>query len=196
MAGSEVRYKNLKLEKGNIATDWTPAPEDVQSGIDSKADSETTEQALNEATALLQTLQQEVRAAALDGELKDFIKQYNEEQKALDADKKESNKRLQEALNSISLLTNNMGEMSETWNFVDRYIKNTKEGIVVGNHEEGSYILIKEDRLSFFSNNEEVAFIAQNLMEISRGAFVEQIQISQYIFEKYGTNQLAIRYAG
>ncbi|WPC08601.1 glucosaminidase domain-containing protein [Globicatella sp. PHS-GS-PNBC-21-1553] len=186
----------VKLEKGNKATDWSPAPEDVQSDIDSKADSEATEQALNEATALLQTLQQEIQAAALDGELKDFIKQYNEEQKALDADKKESNKRLQEALNSISLLTNNMDNMSETWNFVDRFIKNTKEGIVVGNHEEGSYILIKEDRLSFFSNNEEVAFIAQNLMEISRGAFVEQIQISQYIFEKYGTNQLAIRYAG
>lgn len=188
--------QEFKLEKGNKATDWTPAPEDIQSSIDSKADSEATEQALNEATALLQTLQQEVRAAALDGELKDFIARYNEEQKALDEDKKESNKRLQEALNSVSLLTNNMGEMSETWNFVDRYIKNTKEGIVVGNYEEGSYILIKEDRLSFFSNNEEVAFIAQNLMEISRGAFVEQIQISQYIFEKYGTNQLAIRYAG
>src|SRR5699024_2087110 len=28
VAGSEVKYKNLKLEKGNIATDWTPAPED------------------------------------------------------------------------------------------------------------------------------------------------------------------------
>ena len=191
-----ISVKNIKIEKGNKATDWTPAPEDIQAGIDSKADSETTEQALNEATALLQTLQQEVQAAALDGELKDFIKQYNEEQKALDADKKESNKRLQEALNSVSLLTNNMNNMSETWNFVDRFIKNTPEGIVVGNHEEGSYILIKEDRLSFFSNNEEVAFIAQNLMEISRGAFVEQIQISQYIFEKYGTNQLAIRYAG
>lgn len=195
-SGMIVDLPTIKLEKGNIATDWSPAPEDIQSSIDSKADSEATEQALNEATALLQTLQQEVRAAALDGELKDFIVRYNKEQKALDADKKESNKRLQEALNSISLLTNNMGDMSETWNFVDRYIKNTPQGIVVGNHEKGSYILIKEDRLSFFSNNEEVAFIAQNLMEISRGAFVEQIQISQYIFEKYGTNQLVIRYAG
>lgn len=192
----KFKFRKVKLERGSKATDWSPSPQDIQSGIDSKADSEATEKALNETISQLQTLQQEVQAAALDGELKDFIKQYNEEQKALDEDKKESNKKLQEALNSVSLLTNNMNNMSETWNFVDRYIKNTPQGIVVGNHEEGSYILIKEDRLSFFSNNEEVAFIAQNLMEISRGAFVEQIQISQYIFEKYGTNQLAIRYAG
>src|SRR5699024_38245 len=29
IAGSEVKYRNLKLEKGNVATDWTPAPEDL-----------------------------------------------------------------------------------------------------------------------------------------------------------------------
>ncbi|SFL38730.1 phage minor structural protein, N-terminal region [Gracilibacillus orientalis] len=38
-SGSDLRYsfelKELKFEKGNIATGWTPAPEDVQSEIDS-----------------------------------------------------------------------------------------------------------------------------------------------------------------
>lgn len=33
--GSKWSITNLKLEKGNKATDWTPAPEDIQSGIDS-----------------------------------------------------------------------------------------------------------------------------------------------------------------
>ena len=32
--GGEVWYKNIKLERGNKATDWTPAPEDVQEQID------------------------------------------------------------------------------------------------------------------------------------------------------------------
>ncbi|WP_409500163.1 phage tail protein [Mannheimia glucosida] len=32
-AGAEVWLKNIKLEKGNIATDWTPAPEDVESSV-------------------------------------------------------------------------------------------------------------------------------------------------------------------
>lgn len=34
LEGSSVAVKNLKLEKGNKATDYTPAPEDVQSQID------------------------------------------------------------------------------------------------------------------------------------------------------------------
>ena len=36
--GSVIQYRNWKLEKGNKATDWTPAPEDVDAGIaDAKA---------------------------------------------------------------------------------------------------------------------------------------------------------------
>ena len=31
--GVWYQFKNLKIEKGNQATDWTPAPEDVDSGI-------------------------------------------------------------------------------------------------------------------------------------------------------------------
>ena len=34
-ASFTARFKNVKLEKGNIATDWTPAPEDVDSQIQS-----------------------------------------------------------------------------------------------------------------------------------------------------------------
>lgn len=33
-AGTEVGWRKLKLEKGNKATDWTPAPEDTQGQID------------------------------------------------------------------------------------------------------------------------------------------------------------------
>ena len=32
-ASFTARFKNVKLELGNIATDWTPAPEDVDEGI-------------------------------------------------------------------------------------------------------------------------------------------------------------------
>lgn len=35
--GVVVEYRNFKLEKGNKATDWTPAPEDVDTAIESKS---------------------------------------------------------------------------------------------------------------------------------------------------------------
>lgn len=34
-----LNISNAKLERGNVATDWSPAPEDLQADIDSKASS-------------------------------------------------------------------------------------------------------------------------------------------------------------
>ena len=164
--------------------------------IDGKADGSATEAALNEAASKLQVLQQEIEAAATSNELKDFIDKYNKDMASRDKDARESESSLSDALASISSIQTNMGDMSATWQFIDRFIKNTPQGIVVGNDSSGSYILIKEDRLSFYSNGQEVAFISQNLMEISRGAFVEQIQIAKYQFEESTTNHLTIRYVG
>ena len=40
-SGTYVKISNLKLEKGNKATDWTPAPEDVDAGIKDAAKTAT-----------------------------------------------------------------------------------------------------------------------------------------------------------
>ena len=128
-------------------------------------------------------LQQEPEAAATASELSDFIQEYNKELAARESEKRDSESRLSKAQEAIDIITNDMRDRSESWNFLDRSISNTPEGMVIGNESTGSYLLIKEDKISFFSNGNEVAFISQNLMEISRGAFVEEIQISKYKLE-------------
>lgn len=189
-------FKDVIVNKGDKAIPWRPAPEDIQSSIDQKADGTATETSLNEAASKLQVLQQEVEAAATANELSDFIDRYNKDMSSRDQATKESEASLSDALTSISAIRTNLGDMSETWEFIDRFIKNTPQGIVVGNDSTGSYILIKEDRLSFYSNGQEVAFISQNLMEISRGAFVEQIKIAKYQFEESTANHLTVRFVG
>ena len=56
-ANTTIYIKKIKIEKGNKATDWTPAPEDVDAGID-------------EAQSNALTAQEE--ASALDEDLNDF----------------------------------------------------------------------------------------------------------------------------
>ena len=167
-----------------------------QAEIDDKADNASTEQSINDVVTAMQVLQQEIEAAATANELDDFIDRYNKDMESRANDKRESEDSLSTALTSVSMIEKDLGEMSETWTFIDRFIQNTPKGIVVGNESTGSYILIKEDRISFYSNSQEVAFISQNLMEISRGAFVEQIQVAKYQFEESTNNHLTIRYVG
>ncbi|HEM5207909.1 TPA: hypothetical protein U1320_002241, partial [Streptococcus suis] len=53
-----VKVRNIKVELGTVATDWSPAPEDVDENINSKADQALTQEqlnALNERANLLKT---------------------------------------------------------------------------------------------------------------------------------------------
>lgn len=186
----EIEKESVKLEKGNKPTDWTPAPEDVEDQINTKANAE-------EIASALMDLQQEIEAAATANELSDFIKEYNKELAVRESEKKDAEKRLTNAQNAVDLITNEMKDKSETWEFLERNIGNTPDGILIGNESTGSYLLINENRISFYSNGSEVAFISQNLMEISRGAFVEEIQISKYKLEGHTkNNHLTFRYVG
>ena len=145
----------------------------------------------------LMNLQQEPAAAAASGELSDFIRRYNEDLDARESDKKKSESSLAKAQDSIDLIVNEMGDRSESWNFLERNISNTPEGILVGSKSNGSYILIKEDRISFYSNGSEVAFFSQNLLEVTRGAFVEEMQVGAYKLEGSTMNDhLTFRYVG
>ena len=51
-----LTIKNIKVEKGNKATDWTPAPEDVQSEIDAKKSVHTVTGAGSDASASYATI--------------------------------------------------------------------------------------------------------------------------------------------
>ena len=166
------------------------ATDKLESDIVDKVDTQELE-------STLMDLQQELAAAATSGELSDFVERYNKDLAARESDKQESENSLAKAQNSIDLIVNEMGDRSESWNFLERNISNTPEGIVIGSKSDGSYILIKEDRISFYSNGNEVAFFSQNLLEITRGAFVEEIQIAGYKLEgSTADDHLTFRYVG
>lgn len=62
---TSIRFADIKLERGTVASDWSPAPEDVQSDIDKEAKArEEGDKALSDST---QTLQQALDALRESG---------------------------------------------------------------------------------------------------------------------------------
>lgn len=101
-----IKFSNLKLEKGSVATDWTPAPEDVERQIEqSQKDAEEAAKAYADAQDNLK--QTETKAYA-DGIVSD------EEQRAIadaiakrDEAKKYAEKKAQEAQEAANQNTSN-----------------------------------------------------------------------------------------
>lgn len=189
----------VKIEKGTVKTDWTPAVEDVQDDIDSKADSVLTQAQLNKLNEVNSVVQAELEAKASLDTLNQWVKAYQDFVNANNANRAQAEKNLADASARIVKLENNLSDMSERWNFIDSYMTSSNEGLVIGKTDNSSSMLFSPNgRISMFSAGNEVMYISQGVIHIENGIFSKTIQIGRYREEQDFINpdRNVIRYVG
>lgn len=193
-----VKVRNIKVELGTVATDWTPAPEDTQAEIDSKADQSLTQEQLNALNERNQILEAEMQAKASMEAFSELEKAYNAFVSKNEKDTAQSEKDLIEAAIRIELLTTQFGGLAELKTFIDTYMKSTNEGLIIGKNDASSTIKVSSDRISMFSAGKEVMYISQGVIHIDNGIFTVSIQIGKFRTEQYHLNadMNVIRYVG
>lgn len=189
----------VKIEKGTVKTDWTPAIEDVQDDIDSKADSVLTQAQLNKLNEVNAVVQAELEAKASLDTLNQWVKAYQDFVNANNANRAQAQKSLADASARVAKLENNLSDMSERWNFIDSYMTSSNEGLVIGKTDNSSSMLFSPNgRISMFSAGNEVMYISQGVIHIENGIFSKTIQIGRYREEQDFINpdRNVIRYVG
>lgn len=189
----------VKIEKGTVKTDWTPAIEDVQDDIDSKADSVLTQSQLNRLNEINSVMKAEIEAKASLDTLNQWVKAYQDFVNANNANRAQAEKNLADASARVAKLENNLSDMSERWNFIDSYMASSNEGLVIGKTDNSSSMLFSPNgRISMFSAGNEVMYISQGVIHIENGIFSKTIQIGRYREEQDFINpdRNVIRYVG
>ena len=189
----------VKIEKGTVKTDWTPAIEDVQDDIDSKADQVLTQAQLNKLNEVNSVVQAELEAKASLEILNQWVKAYQDFVNANNANRAQAEKNLADASARVVKLENNLNDMSERWNFIDSYMTSSNEGLVIGKTDNSSSMLFSPNgRISMFSAGNEVMYISQGVIHIENGIFSKTIQIGRYREEQDFINpdRNVIRYVG
>lgn len=189
----------VKIEKGTVKTDWTPAIEDVQDDIDSKADQVLTQAQLNKLNEVNSVVQAELEAKASLDTLNQWVKAYQDFVNANNANRAQAEKNLADASARVAKLENNLNDMSERWNFIDSYMTSSNEGLVIGKADNSSSMLFSPNgRISMFSAGNEVMYISQGVIHIENGIFSKTIQIGRYREEQDFINpdRNVIRYVG
>lgn len=189
----------VKIEKGTVKTDWTPAIEDVQDDIDSKADQVLTQAQLNKLNEVNSVVQAELEAKASLDTLNQWVKAYQDFVNANNANRAQAEKNLVDASARVAKLENNLDDMSERWNFIDSYMTSSNEGLVIGKTDNSSSMLFSPNgRISMFSAGNEVMYISQGVIHIENGIFSKTIQIGRYREEQDFINpdRNVIRYVG
>lgn len=197
--GNWLVIKNIKLEEGNIPTDWTPAIEDVQDEIDSKADDILTQAQLNRLNEMNFIIKAELDAKASLDVLDQWKQAYQDFVNANNANRAQAEKALADASARVTKLENDLNDMSERWNFIDSYMTASNEGLVVGKTDNSSSMLFSPNgRISMFSAGNEVMYISQGVIHIENGIFSKTIQIGLYREEQdlLNPDRNVIRYVG
>lgn len=197
--GNWLVIKNIKLEEGNIPTDWTPAIEDVQDEIDSKADDAMTIEQINALNERAGIIKAEMEAKASAEILNNWIKNYQDFVKANETERAAAEKALISSSQRVSIIAKELGELSDRWSFIDSYMTASNDGLVIGKNDGSSGIMINPSgRISMYSAGEEVMYISQGVIHIENGIFSKTIQVGRYREEQYHLNpdMNVIRYVG
>lgn len=196
--GKFVYYACNMLEEGNTPTPWSPALEDVQSDIDSKADQALTQQQLNALAEQNSIVKAEMEAKASIDTVNQWITAYQNYVNANDEAKAESERNLQEASARILQLKTDVGTLRQQWDFIDTYMTVQNEGLIIGKSDGSAYAKFANDRISLFSGSSEVMYISQGVLRIENGIFTKTIQIGRFRFETHPADQdmLVLRYLG
>lgn len=188
----------IKLEIGNVPTDWSPAVEDIQRDIDSKADQGLTQEQLNALAEKAQLHDIELKAKATMDQFSELEKAYNAFVKSNAESQKKSESDLIEAGRRIEFLSIEFGGLKEMKKFIDTYMSASNEGLIIGKNDASSSIKVSHDRISMFSAGKEVMYISQGVINIDNGIFTASIQIGRFRTEQYYLDKdvNVVRYVG
>jgi hypothetical protein len=193
-----TNYPKVKLEIGNISTDYDRAPEDTKVDIDNKADESITQDQLNSLKEQSELHQKELDAKADLDTIEKWYQEYLDYVNINNDNREKSEAALLAISERVASIVNDLGETKERWNFIDTYMDVAEEGLVIGKQDGSANIKISNDRISMFSNGDEVMWISQNMLHIANGVFVQTLQIGNFRFESLDTNGeiLGLRYLG
>ncbi|HEN5808244.1 TPA: phage tail protein [Streptococcus agalactiae] len=186
------------LVRGNKTGDWQESEADKASNLDSKADGAFTVEQLNALAERARIAETELQAKATLETVNEWVQALQDEIKARQAGQKISEQKLIEASNRMVAVQQNIGEMQIRTDFVNKFMSQSEDGLVIGQKDGTSSVRVDNDRISFYSSGKEVAYIAQSVLVIDSGIFTTKLQIGRYRIEQYelNTDINVVRYVG
>lgn len=182
-ASFTARFKNVKLELGNKATDWTPAPEDVddaintertvrQSAIETKANEITSKVSETYVSNSAFEHYQNTVSSQFTQTKKDFTWSIN--QSVTDAKNEMSGQ--------IDSVNGRVDGLKQTTDNVNNYMSFDNDGLTLGKSDSAFKTKITNQEWSIQKNGAKVTYINDQTMYITDGQFTQSLKIGNFGF--------------
>lgn len=213
-----------KLEKGNKVTDWTPAPEDAQQGIDqaqTAADSaqdsadQAKEQAA-EAESSVQILKDSISMLITDSNGESMMTQTSD---GWTFNMSQIEENIDTAMNGLDELAGTVSEANQTISELDSLTKDLIEKtayITMAQDDEGNpyielgrsdvesselnfKVRITNTSMDFMQGTSRIAYVSNNMLYIEKALIKNELQIGEgtgFIWKKRSNGNMGLRWVG
>ena len=181
-------WRCLKAEIGNIATDWTPAPEDVQSGIDTaQSTADNVQTTVTQTRAEVESLK--TSTEALTTAMKEYTKStdFEEYKKQVSSQLSQTPDAIEARFATIEQNVSKVGNASDNkWAQLETYIRLTQNGIALGKSDSPITLEIRNDRICFMQSGQVVAYYTNNQLYNSNLVVTTTANILGLVITKSG----------
>lgn len=181
--GKKWRFRNIKLEKGNKATDWTPAPEDVDEAINTERTERQSaiETKANEITSKVSETY--VSNSAFEHYQKDVTSQFTQTKNDFTWS---INQSVTDAKNEMSgqidSVNGRVDGLKQTTDNVNNYMSFDNDGLTLGKSDSAFKTKITNQEWSIQKNGAKVTYINDQTMYITDGQFTQSLKIGNFGF--------------
>lgn len=196
-ASFTARFKNVKLELGNKATDWTPAPEDVDEAINTERTERQSaiETKTNEITSKVSETYvsnsafehyQNTVSTQFTQTKKDFTWSIN--QSVTDAKNEMSGQ--------IDSVNGRLDGLKQTTDNVNSYMSFDNDALTLGKSDSAFKTKITNQEWSIQKNGAKVTYINDQTMYITDGQFTQSLKIGAFGFVPRANGSLDFKKVG
>lgn len=210
-------YRGLKVELGNTATDWSPAPEDVATDIADAANTaanalekaNNNEKNITEATKAILNIQENIKALVTGPNGSSLMTQTN---KGWTFDMSSIERTLNEATDDITNLNSDLSATNDILNSTKKLLDDvTKKTayinfatddsgnpcIELGKQDNPFKLRITNTSIDFMQGSQKIAYLTNHQLYIESSVITDSILIGQngtFIWKKRANNHLGLRY--
>jgi phage minor structural protein len=179
----------IKLERGTLATDYTAAPEDGEASLEQKLSS-VRAQISNEGDSIRQEVQATYALASDMSQVKTQVGTLSQQSESNFTWAVTRINQLQEDL------TNAHEATEEELAIFRTYMSFDENGLVIGKTGNPFTFRVVNDRLAFYMNDTEVAYLSNNKLYVTQAEILSKLIIGHFAFEPQTNGNLSLIYNG
>lgn len=170
----KIRWRRLKAEAGNKATDWTPAPEDYL----------TSDETTGKLTELRQEVNSNIEQTGEAIKSSVYEKVYMKDDidtllSSVNTEVEQTKTSWQVTFNQLVKQLNDYSDGSDAaFDEIRKYIRFEDGNILLGNSSSPLILRIRNDRIQFLQNGYEVAYISDQRMYNTTCEIINQLRIA------------------